>query len=652
MSHEVIGGRERYLPIADYAVVGDCHTAALIARDGSVDWYCPTRFDGPAVFCRLLDADRGGFFGLAPTGRFSSERRYRGATNVLETTFAAAGGRVRLTDFMPIHDRTPSSRGYDVGTSRRIVRLVEGLGGEVELELRFRPTFDYARASTDLRAAADGGAVATADGQFLALAAPGVALDADGDGGLRGRLRLRGGERRWLILSDVDDAERAREALAAADSDDELAGTIRYWEDWAALCDYRGPYRSEVLRSALVLKLLTYDPTGAIVAAPTTSLPEEIGGERNWDYRYTWLRDSAFILYALMTVGYQAAAADFFDWLGEACRLDPTTDPQIMYAVDARREIPERTLDHLEGYCGSRPVRIGNAAAGQRQLDIYGEVLRAAYLRYRGAEGAAERPAVAPWTLLRGLIERAAEQWCGPDRGIWEVRGEPRHFLHSKLMCWSALDRGIRLAEEHRLEAPLDRWRRTRDAIRRAILERGYNAARGAFTQSFGGAALDASALAIPRVGFLPPTDPRVRMTIERIRAELSHDGMIYRYLSEDGLRGSEGTFALCSFWLVDALALGGRLDEAHALFERLVGYANDVGLLAEEIDPGTGVLLGNFPQGLTHLGLIGSAVNLAKAAKHGAEEEAENEGDRAAPARRASTEGRSARAPVGGGDP
>jgi alpha,alpha-trehalase len=620
------GCPERYPPISTYAIVGDCHTAALISRDGSVDWYCPARFDAPAVFCRLLDADKGGYLRLAPVGAFSAERRYLGRTNLLETTFRGAGGQVRVTDFMPIHHRMAERQGYDAGTSHRLVRLVEGLDGETELEVRFKPTFDYARAVAELSTTPDGGAVARAGGEYLVLACPGVALTSDGPGTLRGRLRLRAGERRWLVLSNPGDADEVSKALESANCAEEVSFTHEYWQRWAARCTYEGPYRDQVLRSALVLKLLTYEPTGAIIAAPTTSLPEQIGGERNWDYRYTWLRDSALILFSLMKVGFRKEAARFFEWLDRTCGSASNSSLQIMYAVDGSRDLPEETLDHLEGYRCSRPVRIGNAAAGQRQLDIYGAVLRAAHLYYCHGTAVPEtvvsrRPSPETWPLLRALVEQAAEQWEQSDRGIWEVRGEPQHFVHSKLMCWAAVDRGIRIAREHGLDAPLEDWRRTREAIRRAIYERGYDATRGSFTQAFGSSAVDASALALLRIGFLPATDPRIKSTIERIRTELADKEHVFRYCTDDGLSGGESTFAMCSFWLVDALALTGHLDEAHDLFERLVGYANDLGLLSEEIDPDSGELLGNFPQGFTHLALIRSAVNLAKMARQGAEE-------------------------------
>ncbi|HZQ99110.1 MAG TPA: glycoside hydrolase family 15 protein [Chloroflexota bacterium] len=628
-----IGRLTSYPPIADYGLIGDCRTAALVSRAGSIDWYCPGRFDAPAVFCRLLDARLGGFCAAAPAGRFAAQRRYLPGTNVLETTFEAAGGTLRLVDFMPV-----DLAGRDPHPGR-IVRGLEALGGEVEVEVRFKPTFDYARASADVTLVPAGGAVATAGDQSLALACPGLALRAGRGGALVGRLTLVPGERRWLVLApDL--------AAAGPDGGAELAWTVERWRRWADQCGYRGTYRELVRRSALALKLLTYLPTGAVVAAPTTSLPEEVGGARNWDYRYTWLRDASLMLYALSTLGYQRSATDFIRWLERTVMGDPTALPQIMYTVDGGRDLAERALGHLEGYRGSHPVRVGNAASAQHQLDIFGDVLTAAYHFYGGEDagfGATAPTEPVParaWQLLRHLVDDAVATWQRPDSGLWEVRGGPRHFVYSKLMCWAAVDRGLRLAEELRLEAPLGAWRAARDAIRQAILSRGFDEEQGAFVQAFGSTALDAAALAIPRVGFLPATDPRVQSTVDRIRSELTRDGLVLRYRADDGLPGSEGTFALCTFWLVDALALGGRLDEAHALFERLVGYANDLGLLSEEVDPEDGSLLGNFPQGFSHMALIGAAANLSKTAKHGAEAEPHTEGQRAVKARHAAAEG------------
>ncbi len=585
-------------PIGDYAPIGDCRTAALISRAGSIDWYCPGRFDAPAVFCRILDAHKGGYFRVAPTQEFSCSRRYVGATNVLETTFSTGSWRVRLTDCMV--------------EPNRVLRRLEGLSGEVEMAVEFKPTFDFARAQTQI----DDGVIAHWNSHYLTLAAPSSPMT------------VRQGQCTWLVLSYTQNEQDARQALRVTGCEEDLRQVVRKWEDWANRCTYRGPYRDDVLRSALVLKLLTYEPTGAVVAAPTTSLPESIGGARNWDYRFTWLRDSALILYALVTIGYDDAAAEFTQWLEHTVGSDPTSRPQIMYGIDGRGDLPEHPLEHLDGYRGSRPVRIGNAAADQVQLDIYGELLRSAGVHYHNSRP--HRPSPDAWKMWRGLVEQAAEHWQEPGSGIWEVRGGPEDFLYGKLMCWAALDTGLRLAHDHHLDAPLDSWRQTRDQIRQAILQRGFNKDVGAFSQAFGSSSLDASALIIPRVGFLPPTDPRVRSTVDQIQRKLSKDGLVYRYRTPDGLAEGEGTFTLTTFWLVDALALGGELDQAHALFERTLGYTNDLGLLAEEIDPESGAQLGNFPQGFSHLALIGAAVNLAKAERHGSEQSAENEGERA----------------------
>ena len=631
-----------YLPIGAYAIIGDCHTMALVGTNGSIDWFCPAQFDGPAVFCRLLDAQKGGSLRIAPVDPCSVTRHYRGCTNVLETTFTTATGQVHLTDLMPIQHRQLGQHGSDVRTFRRLLRFIEGLAGTVELEVTFKPTFGYALAQTELWPVAEQGAVAQGAGKFLTLGCQGVEFQPDGQGGLRARLGIESGQQHWVILAEAPDEVAAREVLRPADYATQLADTLEYWEQWAASCTYHGPYQAQVQRSALTLKLLTYEPTGAVVAAPTTSLPERIGGNRNWDYRYSWLRDSALTLYALMTVGYQAEATDFFHWLVRALQQDPSPIPQPLYRIDGGRNLQEHLLKPLTGYRDSWPVRIGNAAAAQHQLDIFGEVLRAAALHYAPPikpNGQPRRPPPAVWALLRDLIEQAAERWREPGHGIWEVRSKPKHFLHGKLMCWAALDSGIRLARAYHLQAPLARWRRSRAQLRQAILTEGYNAQLGAFTQAFGSSELDASVLVIPRIGFLAATDPRVCSTVEQIQRRLTTDGLVCRYQTEDGLPPGEGAFLLCSFWLVEALALGGQLEAAHELFERALGYANDLGLFSEEVDPATGELLGNFPQGFTHSGLIGAAVNLAKAGRYGSEQQPETEAARAGRAHRASRE-------------
>ena len=618
-------GKERgYRPIRDYALVCDAHTAALVSKDGSIDWCCWPRFDSPAVFCRLLDARRGGWSQLCPTDEYETTRSYVGTTNVLAAEFKTEGGSVRLTDFMPVERLTESHRGEDIAPSERILRLVEGLGGSVEMEVSFRPTFDYARAETSLSPCEDG-AVASAGREAVTLSCA-ARLRREESGALAGRFQVREGERVWVALNYFPDVDPQAVRPPRAECDDELKKTLSYWEEWWHACRYEGPYSEQVRRSALVLKLLTYEPTGALVAAPTTSLPEEVGGVRNWDYRFTWLRDSSLILYAMMLLGYHEEAEDFFGWL-DALAIPRRHHLQTMYTIDGKSFLPEQLLEDLEGYRGSRPVRVGNAAYDQTQLDVYGEVLDAVYLYHERAR----RPIPDSWwDDIQFMAERTVEGWREPDSGIWEVRGGLRHFLYSKLLCWVALDRAVRLAGRRQPRADVSKWERERDAIREKILTDGYNERVGAFTQYLGGEALDASALIIPQTGFLPPTDPRVKSTVEHVRERLTSHGLVYRYLNEDGLPGGEGTFALCSFWLVDNLALQGRVDEARELFERVVGYASDLGLLSEEIDPVNDELLGNYPQGFSHLALIRSAINISRAESTGAKEHPQTSAEQA----------------------
>ena len=602
-----------YRPVRDYAPIGDSHTAALISTDGSIDWCCWPRFDSAAVFCRLLDADKGGYSQLRPASEFRATRSYVSTSNVLQTEFATDAGRMRVTDFMPAEKRERGRRGEDIAPSRRILRLVEGLSGSVELEISFRPTFDFARAETRIESR-EGGAVAAAGREAVTISCP-ARMSADSSGALIGRFTLKESERAWVALDYFEDVRGKDVRPPQAESDEELRRTLDYWKRWWHTCRYEGPYSEHVRRSALTLKLLTYEPTGALVAALTTSLPEEVGGARNWDYRFTWLRDSSLILYTLLLLGYSEEAEDFFGWL-DRLRVERRDHVQVMYALDGHAFLPERTLEHLEGYRGSRPVRVGNAAFRQTQLDVYGEVLDSVYLYHARTK----RPLREEWWgEVKYMADRTMEGWRKPDQGIWELRDEPRHFLYSKLLCWVALDRAVRLSRDMHDGGNVEGWKRSREEIRRAILEEGYDEEAGAFTQYFGGKALDASALVIPQTGFLPPTDARVRSTVERIRERLTSQGLVYRYVNDDGLPGDEATFALCSFWLVDNLALQGRVDEARELFERVVGYASDLGHLSEEIDPSTGDLLGNYPQGFSHLALIRSALNIARAEKSGA---------------------------------
>lgn len=617
-------GKRGYRPVCDYALIGDAHVAALVSKDGSIDWCCWPRFDSPAVFCRLLDARKGGFFQISPVGDFGVERSYIDATNVLCTEFKTSDGRARLTDFMPVERLTKSHRGEDIAPSYRVLRLVEGVAGSVEMRVTFRPTFDFARAETSVEIC-EGGAVAKGAGEVLTLSCECV-LKGDDSGAVSGTFTVEEGGRFWFAINYITDAEGKDLKPSGAKADEELAKTLGYWREWLRACRYEGSYSDYVRRSALVLKLLTYEPTGALVAAPTTSLPEEIGGVRNWDYRYTWMRDSTLILYALMLLGYNDEASDFFGWL-DALGVPRAKHLQIMYTLDGKTCLPERTLEHLEGYRGSRPVRTGNAAHQQTQLDVYGEVLDAVYLYHRRTRR--DIPD-AWWNDIQFIAEQTVKGWSEPDSGIWEVRGGPRHYLYSKLMCWVALDRAVRLAGKTRESGRVAVWEKERDAIRETILREGYNKEVGAFTQTIGGKALDASALIIPQTGFLPPTDARVKSTVEQVRKHLTSHGLVYRYLNEDGLPGGEGTFALCSFWLVDNLALQGRVGEAKELFENVVGYASDLGLMSEEIDPVNKELLGNYPQGFSHLALIRSAMNISRAENTGAKENAETSAEHA----------------------
>ena len=628
------GTHDDYRPLRDYALIGDAHTAALVSSDGSIDWLCWPRFDSPAVFCRLLDKAKGGHFRVGPSEppRATPTRSYVEETNVLATVFAGDAGRFRLTDLMPVERLSETHEREDIASSYRVVRLLEGLEGESAVEVSFRPTFDYARAevSYDVR---DRLVVARAGREALALSSPGK-FERDASGGLTCRFKLSAGERRGLVLNYFADAGRAPMTPPDVDAEAELRRTLRYWREWSGACEYEGPYHELVRRSALVLKLLTYEPTGALVAAPTTSLPEELGGVRNWDYRFTWLRDSSLIIYSLQLLGYHEEATDLFDWLDALC-IPCGRELQIMYRIDGGAHLPETTLDHLEGYRGSRPVRVGNGAFDQKQLDIYGEVIDAAHLYHERMR----RPLRADlWEMIRYMAGQTAERWREPDQGIWEVRGGPRHFLYSKLMCWVALDRALRLSAREGLACDAGAWGAARDEIRAAILAEGYDERVGAFTQALGESALDASALTIPQLGFLPATDPRVVSTVDKIRERLTSHGLVYRYLTDDALPGSEATFALCSFWLVDCLAQQGRVGEARELFERVAGYANDLGLLSEEIDPVSRELLGNYPQGFTHLGLIRSALNIAKAEATGAEHRPENQAERAEHIKRAAS--------------
>jgi GH15 family glucan-1,4-alpha-glucosidase len=584
------------LPIEDYALIGDTQTAALVGRDGSIDWLCLPRFDSPACFAALLgDAGHGRWL-VAPDGPIeSSRRRYVDDTLVLETTFTTADGEVTVVDAMPIRGREPD-----------LVRIVRGRSGRVRMRMELVMRFDYGRSVPWVR---------RVDGRLEGVAGP-DSLHLDTGVQLRGRdmqthatFEVAAGESVPFVLTWAPSHEPAPEPIDAEAAVDE---TLAWWREWSGRCAYDGPHRDAVVRSLITLKAMTYAPTGGIVAAPTTSLPEHVGGVRNWDYRYCWLRDATLTLLALLEAGYVDEAAAWRDWLLRAVAGRPQ-EMQIMYGCAGERRLAEWEVGWLPGYEGSTPVRIGNAAAEQFQLDVYGEVMDALHqARVAGLE-----PDPFAWRLQRVLLDFLEDAWSEPDEGLWEMRGPRRHFTHSKVMAWVAFDRAVRSVEDLGLDGPVDRWRRTRDAIREQVLERAWDPDRRTFTQSYGSQALDASLLLMPAVGFLDAHDERVVQTVDAIQRELCVDGFVLRYpteIADDGLPPGEGSFLPCSFWLVDALAMQGRRDEAEQLFERLAGLTNDVGLLSEEYDPRIGRLVGNFPQAFSHIALVDSAVNLSRA--------------------------------------
>jgi GH15 family glucan-1,4-alpha-glucosidase len=570
--------------IEDYAMVGDLQTAALVGSDGSVDWLCFPRFDSPSCFAALLGSDSNGRWRLAPTsGGRCTRRRYRGHTLVLETEWETPTGAVRVIDCMPPRGASPD-----------LVRVVEGVSGEVSVASELRIRFDYGHIAPWVTIEGrEVHAVAGPDALWLRASAP----HEEVGGEILSRFTLSEGERVSFVLTwshSYGERPVAIDGLQAVDD------TERYWLDWAGGIGYDGRFQDAVYRSLLTLKGLTYEPSGGIVAAATTSLPETLGGSRNWDYRYCWLRDSTFILGALVGAGLHEEARAWQQWMLRAVAGDPA-DAQIMYGIDGTRRLPEYELPWLPGYEGASPVRIGNDAAGQVQGDVPGEVLAAAHVGRTAGIVPMERG----WELQRWLAERLLEAWKKPDNGIWESRGKRQHFVYSKVMCWVAFDCMVKGVERFGLDGPVERWRAVRDEIHSDVLEKGYDAGRGTFTQAYGSRALDACALLIPRVGFLPYDDERVVSTVETIRNELTEDGLVLRYRtdqSDDGLTGREGSFLICSFWMVYALWGIGRHREAEELFERLLALRNDVGLLSEEYDTRAQRLVGNFPQAFTHL--------------------------------------------------
>ncbi|SCD78652.1 Glucoamylase (glucan-1,4-alpha-glucosidase), GH15 family [Streptomyces sp. DvalAA-19] len=588
--------------IEDYALIGDMQTAALVCRDGTADWLCLPRFDSHAVFAGLLGTEEHGFWRLSPARPEGTEplpadrRRYRGDSLILESEWDTPRGTVRVTDFMPPRDGAP-----------QLIRIVEGVSGRVPMRSELRMRFSYGRVTPWVH---------KVDGRTVAVAGPdSVWLDTQADTygenlTTYSDFTVGPGDR---VAFTISWQPSHREPPALPDPEGSLEATELFWREWVDQCTYHGPYREAVVRSLITLKALTYAPTGGIVAAPTTSLPEEIGGVRNWDYRYTWLRDAAITLSSLLRTGYREEARAWREWLLRAVAGDPE-NLQIMYGIAGERELGEAELDWLPGYENSAPVRVGNGAANQLQLDVYGEVTEALHLAHMTG---LTRNDYAMGLQLK-LIEYLEKHWEEPDEGIWEVRGPRRHFVHSKVMAWVAVDRTIKLVESGDVEGPLERWYELRDDIHRDVCERGYDKERNTFTQSYGSKELDASLLLIPQMGFLPPDDKRVIGTIEAIQRELStEDGFILRYPTEgeeagvDGLEGDEGAFLACSFWMADDLAMIGRVDEARQLFEKLLSLRNDLGLLAEEWDSRLQRQVGNFPQAFSHVPLIDTALRL-----------------------------------------
>ncbi|MBE9180438.1 glycoside hydrolase family 15 protein [Oculatella sp. LEGE 06141] len=606
-----------YQPIENYGIIGNMHTTALVGLDGAIDWFCFPRHDSPSVFAALLDEHKGGSFKIFPTTNGLTHKQfYWPETNVLMTRFLSSCGVGEIVDFMPV-GLQPDERGY-----HWLVRRVRVIRCTMTFRMECRPAFNYARDPHETHITENGA-------QFKS---PNLSLGLVTDrpltpieGGIATEFTLEAGETAVFVLRELSPKEGCGMPLDELEAEGLFEHTVEYWRKWVSQCTYTGRWREIVERSALALKLLTYEPTGAIVAAPTCGLPEEIGGSRNWDYRYTWIRDAAFTLYALLRIGFKEEAAQFMQWIEQRCHeLEPDGSLQAVYGIDGRHNLEEEVLDHLEGYRGSAPVRVGNNAYKQLQLDIYGELLDAAYLYNKhGAPISYDL-----WTYLRRLVNWVCDNWQQPDEGIWEVRDGRQHFVYSKLMCWVAIDRGLRLADKRSFPADRDRWLKTRDEIYEEIIRNGWSPKREAFVQHYGSDSLDASALIMPLVFFLSPSDPRMLDTLKATLRSPSQGGLVsnslvYRYNLEDasdGLDGGEGTFNLCTFWLVEAVTRAGRiyperLSEARLMFEEMLSYANHLGLYAEETGH-SGEALGNYPQAFTHLALISSAWNLSRAVR------------------------------------
>ena len=593
---------QQYPSLGDYALIGDCHSAALISRAGSIDWCCLPRFDSDSVFGRLLDWEQGGYFEVRPDVHCTSKREYLPGTLMLVTHYRSRAGEARVVDFFAMRE------GGRHRPRRELVRMIEGVRGRMRFDVRILPRFDFGEVRPWIHRNGHGTHVAVGGNTGLLFLGD-MNLVSAGEHALCAEVEVTRGERRHVAVQFV--APQALDSeLAKPEEQAQLAAhykeTHAWWQAWAARLHYPPQAGTGVVRSAMVLKALTYAPTGAIVAAPTTSLPEKVGGQRNWDYRYSWVRDSVFTVRALSALGLEAEATAFGQFVMRSAAGN-ADDLQVIYAVDGKRRVQEFALEQLQGWRSSRPVRIGNAAAKQFQADIYGLILELSWRWSERDRGISD----AGWRFLAELVERAIARWREPDRGIWEVRSRPRHFVHSKVMCWSAIARGIALAERQGLDAPLARWRRERDLLRATIERRGVDHRRGVFVRSFGTSELDASLLLLPSVQFVAYEDERMRRTAAAIHRELSADGMVVRYRSEDGLKGREGAFIACTFWLAECFARQGRKRDARQLFARAERCASDLGLFSEEYDPRQRELLGNYPQGLTHLSHISAALAL-----------------------------------------